>query len=91
MAVDTLGHLLASHVTSADKQEPAQVAFLAKAVQEVTDGSVSLAYIDQGYSGEDAEVDAASEGIHSEVVKLPEAKRGSVLLHRRWVVQRLFG
>ena len=92
MAVDTLGHLLALHVTCTrrTKQERAQVAVLSQAVQEVTAESVSLAYVDQGYSGEDAEVDAASEGIHLEVVKLPEAKRGFVLLPRRWVVERSF-
>ena len=56
----------------------------------MTAESVSLAYVDQGYSGEDAEVDAASEGIHLEGVKLPEAKRGFVLLPRRWVVERSF-
>src|SRR5205807_7094246 len=36
IAVDTLGHLLALHVTPADEQERAQVAALADAVQEVT-------------------------------------------------------
>jgi transposase len=90
MAVDTLGHLLALHVTPADEQERAQVAVLSEAVQEATGESVSLAYVDQGYSGEDAEIDAAGEGIHLEVVKLPEAKRGFVLLPRHWVVERSF-
>jgi transposase len=90
MAVDTLGNLLALHVTPADQQERSRVAELARAVQEATDESVSLAYVDQGYTGEDAEVDAASEGIHLEVVKLREAKRGFVLLPRRWVVERSF-
>src|SRR5947209_3088982 len=90
MAVDTLGHLLALHVTPADEQERAQVAVLSQAVQEVTGELVSVAYVAPGYSGEDAEVDAASEGIHLEVVKLPEAKRGFVLLPRRGVVERSF-
>ena len=31
---------------------------------------------------------AAAQGIRLEVVKLPEAKRGFVLLPRRWVVER---
>src|ERR1700733_560476 len=31
-----------------------------------------------------------AEGIKLEVVKLPEAKRGFVLLPRRWVVERSF-
>ena len=90
-AVDTLGHLLALHVTPADVQDRDRVAALAEAVQEVTGDSVELAYVDQGYTGEEAEVAAADEGIDLEVVKLPEAKRGFVLLPRRWVVERSFG
>ena len=91
MAVDTLGHLLALHVTPADEQDRDQVAVLAEAVQEVTGESVELAYVDQGYTGDDPDGDAASYGIHLEVVKLPEAKKGFVLLPRRWVVERSFG
>ncbi|WP_406701185.1 IS5 family transposase [Singulisphaera sp. Ch08] len=91
MAVDTLGHLLALHVTPADEQDRAQVATLAEAVQEVTGESVELAFVDQGYTGDDPDVDAASFGIHLEVVKLIEAKKGFVLLPRRWVVDRSFG
>ena len=91
MAVDTLGHLLALHVTPADEQERAQVAALSEAVQEATGESVELAFVDQGYTGDEAESDAASYGIHLQVVSLPEAKRGFVLLPRRWVVERSFG
>ena len=41
---------------------------------------------------EAAFMDAAEEhGIKLEVVKLPTAKRGFVLLPRRWVVERSFG
>ncbi|MFS3137460.1 transposase, partial [Gluconacetobacter sacchari] len=65
MAVDTLGHLLALHVTPADVG-------------------------DQGYTGEVAAAAAAAEGIALHGVKLPEAKRGFVLLPRRWVVERSF-
>lgn len=91
MAVDTLGHLLALLVTPANEQERAQVAALAKAVQEATKQSVEVAFVDQGYTG-DAPVEAAKEqGIRLEVVKLPEAKKGFVLLPRRWVVERSFG
>ena len=64
---------------------------LAEAVQEVTNEHVELAYVDQGYTGEEAENAAAAQGIRLEVVKLPEAKRGFVLLPRRWVVERSFG
>src|SRR5882724_2163223 len=91
MAVDTMGNLLALHVTSADEQDRAQVAVLSEAVQQVTGESVELAYVDQGYTGDDPEGDAASYGIHLEVVKLPEARKGFVLLPRRWVVERSFG
>jgi transposase len=91
IAVDTLGHLLALHVTPADEQERAQVAALAEAVQEATGESVELAYVDQGYTGEEAFDAAAGHGIILEVVKLAEAKRGFVLLPRRWVVERSFG
>ncbi len=33
---------------------------------------------------------AAEHGIRLEVIKLPEAKKGFVLLPRRWVVERSF-
>jgi transposase len=89
-AVDTLGHLLALHVTPADQQERDQVGVLAEAVQGVTGGSVERAFVDQGYTGEGAASAAAGHGIELEVVKLPEAKRGFVLLPRRWVVERWF-
>ncbi len=90
VAVDTLGHLLALHVTPADDQDRAQVAELAEAVQEATGETVEVAFVDQGYTGEQAEADAATHGIRLEVVKHPAAKRGFVLLPRRWVVERNF-
>jgi transposase len=90
MAVDTLGHLLALHVTAADEQDRRQVAKLAEDVQAATGDSVELAFVDQGYSGEQPAADAARKGIELSVVKLPEAKRGFVLLPRRWVVERSF-
>jgi transposase len=91
MAVDTLGNLLALHVTPASEQDRAQVGELAEAVQEVTGETVELAYVDQGYTGETAAQAAEAHGIRLEVVKLPEAKKGFVLLPRRWVVERSFG
>jgi transposase len=90
VAVDTLGHLLALHVTPADEQDRARVTELAEAVQEATGESVEVAFVDQGYTGEQAEADAAAHGIRLEVVKHPAAKRGFVLLPRRWVVERDF-
>jgi transposase len=90
LAVDTLGHLLALHVTTASEQDRAQVEVLAQAVQEVTKGQVELAYVDQGYTGEETAQEAQSHGITLEVVKHHEAKRGFVLLPRRWVAERSF-
>lgn len=90
-AVDTLGHLLALCVTAANEQDRAQVSELAERVQTETGETVEIAYVDQGYTGENAADAAAEHGIQLEVVKLPEAKRGFVLLPRRWVVERSFG
>jgi transposase len=90
IAVDTLGHLLALIVTAASEQDRAQVARLAAAVQAATGESVEVAFVDQAYTGEQAATDAAAHGIRLEVVKLEEAKRGFVLLPRRWVVERSF-
>jgi transposase len=88
IAVDTLGHLLGLHVTAADEQDRAQVAQLAEQVQAVTGASVEVAFVDQGYTGDQAAEAAAAHGMQLEVVKLPEAKKGFVLLPRRWVVER---
>ena len=90
IAVDTLGHRLALVVTPANEQERAQVAALAEQVQEATEQNVELAYVDQGYTGKKAAEAAAAHGLALEVVKLAEAKRGFVLLPRRWVVERSF-
>ena len=90
MAVDTFGHLLALHVTPANRDDRVEVGHLAAAIQEPTDESVALAYVDQGYTGERPAEAARTHGITLEVVKLPEAKRGFVLLPRRWVVERSF-
>ena len=90
MAVDTLGHLLALHVTPANEQERQQVDELAAQVQTVTGGSVEVAFVDQGYTGEQPAQDAAAHGIELIVVKLAEAKKGFVLLPKRWVVERSF-
>ncbi len=90
LAVDTLGHLLALHVTPADAQDRNQVTTLAAAMQEVTGATVEVAFVDQGYTGEQPAAEAAAHGLQLQVVKLPDAKRGFVLLPRRWVVERSF-
>jgi transposase len=64
---------------------------LAKRVQEETGETVEIAFVDQGYTGENAADAAEEHGVKLEVVNLPTAKRGFVLLPRRWVVERSFG
>ena len=78
------------HVTPADEQDRAQVAELARQVQQITEENVELAYVDQGYTGKAAEEAEAQHGIRLEVVTHTEAKHGFVLLPRRWVVERRF-
>ncbi len=90
VAVDTLGNLLALTVTPANEQERTQVGELAAQVQVATGQSVELAYVDQGYTGQPAAEAATAHRIQLEVVKLAQAKRGFVLLPRRWVVERSF-
>lgn len=90
MVVDTLGELLALRVTAASEQERAQVAELLNEVHALTSGEVEIAFADQGYTGVEPAHVAAELGIQLEVVKLPNAKRGFVLLPRRWVVERSF-
>ena len=63
---------------------------MAELVQAVTGDSVEVAFVDQGYTGEQAAEDAAQLGIRLEVVKLATAKRGFILLPRRWVVEHSF-
>ena len=89
IAVDSLGYLLGIVVTPADEQERAQVAELSRQVQEVTGKSVTLAWVDQGYTGPATEAAAQQHGITLEVVKSPEAKKGFVLLPHRWIHTRV--
>ena len=89
-AVDGLGHLLAVRVTPANAQERDQVGELCEAVQEATGQSVEVAYVDQGYTGDKPRDEARAANVELCVVKLPEAKRGFVLLPKRWVVERSF-
>ena len=53
MAVDTLGYVLAVQITAANAQERAQVHSLAQDVQHVTGESVTLAFADQEYTGQE--------------------------------------
>ena len=46
--------------------------------------------MDRGYTGEEPAAEAEERGVRLEVVKHPGAKKGFVLLPRRWVVERSF-
>ncbi len=63
LAVDTLGHMIALHVTPASAEDRAEVERLAGAVQAETGDSVELAYVDQRYTGERT-ADAAKRQRH---------------------------
>jgi len=86
-AVDTWGHLLALKVTAANELDRAQVGELAAALQEVPGQNVQAAFVDQGYTGQQP---AQQTGLRPKVIKHHQAKRGIVLLPRRWVVERSF-
>lgn len=90
LAVDTLGHLLTLHVTPANADDRAEIDKIAKDIQAATGQSVEIAFVDQGYTGERPARLAKRHGIQLCVVKLEQAKRGFVLLPRRWVVERSF-
>lgn len=90
IAVDTLGDLLALKVSPANADDRTQVKALSEELQEATGQSVEIAWVDQGYSGDKTKEQAQKHGIELIVVKLEEAKRGFVLLPRRWVVERSF-
>jgi TRAP-type C4-dicarboxylate transport system substrate-binding protein len=64
-----LEHLLTLHVTPADQQDREQVAELAQTVQEVTGGTVDVAFVDQRYTGESAQTQAQDFGMDLVVVK----------------------
>jgi transposase len=88
--VDTLGNLLAARVTPANEQDREQARPLVAQAQKVTGRSIKICFADQGYTGPKTEAAVARQGVRLVIIKLPEAKRGFVLLPRRWVVERSF-
>lgn len=80
--------MLAVKVTADNEQDRAQVKELAQAVQAATEENVQLAYVDQGYTGTGGRRSPAGNRIASD--QTYEAKRGFVLVPRRWVVERSF-
>jgi len=88
--VDTLGQLLALKTTPAGEQDRDQAAALVAQAQKITGHTIEICYADQGYTGEEPEKAVRKKGVELVIIKLPEAKRGFVLLPRRWVVERTF-
>lgn len=89
-AVDTMGHAITLLVTPADGQDREQVYDLCREVQEVTGYNVDVVVADGGYSGDQAETDAALSEIELVVAKRPAGASGFVVIPRRWVVERTF-
>jgi transposase len=89
-ALDTAGNLLALRVTAANVDERTEVGPLTRTVQAVTDNNGEVAFVDQDYTGPKAAEAADANGIALIVVKLPDVKKGFVLLPRRWMVERSF-
>lgn len=90
LAVDTFGHALTLLVTPADQQDRAQVDDLCRQLQDVTDGAIDVVLADQGYTGEQAECDAAINEIELVVIKRPHGTTGCIALPKRWIVERSF-
>jgi len=53
-------------------------------VQEVSGESIERTHVDQGHTGEEPAEAAQAHGIRLDVIGLPEARRGLMLLLRRW-------
>ena len=75
----------------ANEQDRDQVQQLTQKIQELTGETIEVAFVDESSTGEKAAQAAEGEGIHLEVIKLPDVKKGFVLLPRRWAVERSFG
>ena len=85
-----MGHLLALTVTPASDDERMQVEALAARAPPAPGERVEIASVDSGYTGPDPAASAAAHAIELVVVKKPEAKRGFILLPKRWIVERSF-
>jgi hypothetical protein len=72
--------LLALAVTPANEQDRAQVGQLTQAVQAIVEESLQVAFVDQGYTGENPAAAAAQEGIQLQVIKHHETRHGFVLV-----------
>lgn len=66
------------------------MAALAEQIQRVTFESVAVAFVDQGYAVEQPTAAAEHQGTRLEVINVPSAQRGFVLLPPDWVTERSF-
>ena len=89
-AVDTMGHLLALKVTAANEQgaRAGRRSGQRHSGSDQREGRGGLCR--SGYTGENPADQAAQRGVRLVVVKLDAAKKGFVLLPRRWVGERSF-
>jgi hypothetical protein len=67
----------------ANEQDRVQVSELAERVQAETGERVEICFVDQGYTGETTADTAKEHDNKLEVIELPTAKNGFVLLPRR--------
>lgn len=89
-AVDTMGNVITLLVTSGNEQDREQVYDLCREVQQLTGDHIDVVIADQGYTGEQAQIDAALNDVELVVVERPTEATGFVLLPLRWVVERTF-
>ena len=59
-------------------------------MQQVTGDHIDVVIADQGYTGEQPQIDASLNDVELVVVKRPTGATGFVLLPLRWVVERTF-
>ena len=90
IAVDTLGHLLALVVTPANEQERAQVDALPNRSRKPPSKAWNWPMWIKATRAKRRPKPRPRTASQLEVVKLADAKRGFVLLPRRWVVERSF-
>jgi transposase len=65
MAVDTLGHLLALHVTPASAEDRGEVKRLMRTVQAVTNDTVELVWVDQAIQASEPPTPPPNTASHS--------------------------
>ena len=75
-AVDTLGYLLAVHLTPANQQQRAQVQVLEPAVQQATAQTVKLAFAVQGYTAKQPGKPLSKKVFNCAWLSCPRPKRG---------------